>query len=136
MIVPAAGAVGIRVVVLADAAQHGLSAQYPELTVMLKPIKRRELIRCVSSTLQPAAVHGEVSSQPVPDASKEGLNILLAEDNKDNILLVKVFLKQSRHQVTVAEDGLVAVEKFRNNRYDVILMDVQMPNMGGYEATA
>ena len=127
---------GIRVVVLADAAQHGLSAQYPELTFMLKPIKRRELIRCVSSTLQPAAVHGEVSSQPVPDASKEGLNILLAEDNKDNILLVKVFLKQSRHQVTVAEDGLVAVEKFRNNRYDVILMDVQMPNMGGYEATA
>ena len=67
--------------------------------------------------------------------ANHGLRILLAEDNPDNILLINVFLKQTHHQLDVAEDGLLAVEKFRTNRYDVVLMDVQMPKLGGYEAT-
>ena len=40
------------------------------------------------------------------------------------------------HSLDVAENGLVALEKFRANRYDIIFMDVQMPQIGGYEATA
>ncbi|MDX8399075.1 MAG: response regulator [Gallionellaceae bacterium] len=68
--------------------------------------------------------------------SNEELHILLADDNPDNVLLINVFLKATTHSLDVAEDGLLAVEKFRKNRYDLILMDVQMPNMGGYEATA
>ena len=51
-------------------------------------------------------------------------------------MLIQVFLKKTQHRLDVAEDGLVAVEKFRANRYDLVLMDVQMPKMGGYEATA
>ena len=60
----------------------------------------------------------------------------MAEDNSDNVLLIEAFLKQTKHHLDVAEDGLAAVEMFRKNGYDVVFMDVQMPNMDGYEATA
>jgi PAS domain S-box-containing protein len=77
-----------------------------------------------------------VTSPLVSTASRDGLHILLAEDNRGNVLMVETFLKQTTHRLDVAGDGLVALEKFRANRYDVVLMDVQMPKMGGYEATA
>jgi len=75
-------------------------------------------------------------TQPGVQTSGEGLRILLAEDNLDNVLLVNMFLKQTSHHLDVAKDGLEALEKARTNHYDVILMDVQMPKMSGYEATA
>jgi CheY-like chemotaxis protein len=81
--------------------------------------------------------HVDAETRPSePQASHGGLHILLAEDNPDNVLLIEVFLKQTAHRIDLAEDGLAALEKFRANRYDVVLMDVQMPRMGGYEATA
>ena len=84
-----------------------------------------------TDTASPNEEHNNAFQSP-----QEGLNILLAEDNPDNTLLVNVYLKKTSHHLDLAEDGLIAVEKFRANHYDVILMDVQMPNMGGYEATA
>ena len=48
-----------------------------------------------------------------------------AEDNQDNVLLIKVFKKQTAHRLDVAEDGLVALEIYRANHYDVLLMDIQ-----------
>jgi PAS domain S-box-containing protein len=107
-----------------------------ELTFLPKPIKRHELIQSIGRELRPPLEH---NAEAIPDAAPlpDGvLNILLAEDNPDNVLLINVFLKQAKHHLDVACDGLVAVEKFRQNHYDVILMDIQMPNMGGYEATA
>jgi signal transduction histidine kinase/ActR/RegA family two-component response regulator len=79
---------------------------------------------------------GQVPLRTEASAALQGLRILLAEDNKDNALLIEVYLKRTLHRLDLASDGLVALEKFRLNRYDVILMDIQMPNMGGYEATA
>ena len=63
------------------------------------------------------------------------LNILLAEDNSDNVLLFQMFLKTTGHHIDLAGNGLIALEKFSSQRYDVVFMDVQMPGMGGYEAT-
>ena len=61
--------------------------------------------------------------------------VLLVEDNDINRLYAKSILQQWNCVVDIAENGLVAIEKIKNNSYDVILMDVQMPVMDGYEAT-
>ncbi|MCJ1309460.1 histidine kinase osmosensor [Agyrium rufum] len=71
----------------------------------------------------------------ITDHSKS-FDILLAEDNLVNQQLAVKILEKYNHGVTVANNGLEAVEAIKKRRYDVILMDVQMPIMGGFEATA
>lgn len=63
-------------------------------------------------------------------------DILLAEDNAVNQRLAVKILQKHHHTVTVANNGLEAFEAIKKKRYDVVLMDVQMPIMGGFEATA
>jgi len=62
------------------------------------------------------------------------LNVLVAEDNPINIFLMKKLLKQWQVKVDFAQDGLKALEFFKGNKYDLVLMDLQMPNLDGYEA--
>lgn len=66
---------------------------------------------------------------------RERLKILLVEDNLLNQRVVTFSLKKYNHEVTIANNGLEAVEMFRENQYDVILMDLMMPVMDGLEAT-
>ena len=69
---------------------------------------------------------------------KEGLEnrrILLAEDNKINQLVAKKILSKWKVHLDIANDGLEVLEYLQKFDYDVILMDIQMPNMNGYEAT-
>ena len=61
--------------------------------------------------------------------------ILLVEDNKANQLFMKVILKKMKLDFDIANDGVEAVESFNTSKYDCILMDENMPNMGGIEAT-
>ncbi|MGH7180796.1 MAG: response regulator, partial [Nitrospiraceae bacterium] len=61
--------------------------------------------------------------------------ILLVEDSPDNQLLVRSYLKQTPYHLDIADNGAIALERFRNDYYDLILMDMQMPVMDGYEAT-
>ncbi|MDP2114845.1 MAG: response regulator [Bacteroidota bacterium] len=65
----------------------------------------------------------------------ERLKILLVEDNLLNQRIVTFSLKKFNHEVTIANNGLEAVEIFRKNKFDVILMDIMMPVMDGLEAT-
>ena len=62
------------------------------------------------------------------------LNILLADDSRDNRLLIRAFLKDSGHRVDEAENGAIAVAKIKSGEYDLVLMDVQMPVMDGLDA--
>lgn len=71
----------------------------------------------------------------ISDQSKS-FNILLAEDNLVNQKLAVKILEKYRHRVQVANNGLEAFEHIKKKRYDCVLMDVQMPVMGGFEATA
>jgi len=64
------------------------------------------------------------------------LRILLAEDSPDSRLLIEAYLKHTPYQLDKAEDGKVAVDKFATGHWDVILMDIEMPVMDGYEAIA
>ncbi|MCK5800024.1 MAG: response regulator, partial [Deltaproteobacteria bacterium] len=61
--------------------------------------------------------------------------VLLVEDNRVNRMVVEKFLMRRGYHVTVAQDGIEALKAFKHNVFDVILMDIQMPRMGGYEAT-
>jgi len=72
----------------------------------------------------------------VVSKNSKSLNILLAEDNNVNQRLAVKILEKYHHKVTVANNGLEALEFVKQLRFDVILMDVQMPVMGGFEATA
>jgi signal transduction histidine kinase len=65
-----------------------------------------------------------------------GLRILLVEDHPINIAVAKKILESWKATVEVAENGLIATQKFSPDRFDVILMDIQMPVMDGYDATA
>ena len=79
---------------------------------------------------------------PVPRPDTPGpertgpLRILLVEDLEDNRDVIALFLKDKPYTIEMAEQGLEAVEKFKASRYDLVLMDIQMPQMDGYAATA
>lgn len=107
---------------------------------LTKPIRRAPLLHAVQR-----ALHSEPAadlSVPVarPDTSgPEGtrpLRILLVEDLEDNRDVVALFLKDKPYTLEMAEHGLEAVAKFIAGRYDLVLMDIQMPQMDGYAATA
>ncbi len=66
---------------------------------------------------------------------KEHLSILLVEDNILNQRITTFSLKKFNHEVDIANNGLEAVNKYRDKEYDVILMDIMMPVMDGLEAT-
>ena len=63
-------------------------------------------------------------------------HILVVEDNKTNQILMRIILDELHQTYEMANDGIEAVEKFQTNRYDIILMDENMPNLNGIEATA
>ena len=62
------------------------------------------------------------------------LNILLVEDMEDNRVLITLLLKALPYRLDLAENGAAGVEKFRSRQYDLLLMDIHMPVMDGYEA--
>jgi PAS domain S-box-containing protein len=72
---------------------------------------------------------------PLPER-RTGFHILLAEDNRVNQMLAVRLLEKRGHHVQVAGDGREALEKLGTADFDLVLMDVQMPVMGGFEATA
>ncbi len=65
----------------------------------------------------------------------EGLSVLLVEDNLLNQILAKKVLSDWKMKVDTAENGLIAIDKLEKKNFDLILMDIQMPEMDGYEAT-
>ncbi|HND86333.1 MAG TPA: response regulator, partial [Pseudobdellovibrionaceae bacterium] len=62
--------------------------------------------------------------------------VLLVDDTPENILLLEVYMKKCPYKIIIAENGIQAVEMFKTHQVGVILMDLQMPLMNGYEATA
>ena len=87
---------------------------------------------------------GETSTQKSAGQSKQSstnagtasnIRILVAEDNEVNRLVLKHLLCTPSHDVTFAVDGQEAFEAYKREAFDVILMDISMPNMDGYEAT-
>ena len=69
------------------------------------------------------------------EKNKESLKILLVEDNPINQKVASMILRQQGHNVEIADNGKIAVDKFHKNNYELVLMDISMPEMDGFEAT-
>ncbi len=113
------------------------------IVCMTKPLKRRELWVAVDYLL--AYIRGERRADPLSRtppsqyprilSEQDGLSILMAEDSRENAMLIRAYLKQTSHRLEVAENGALALDLFKQNAYDLVFMDVQMPIMDGYTAT-
>jgi len=106
---------------------------------MVKPIRRSDLLQTISIALDrkknPAAARpAPPQAAALPNPSRP-LHILLVEDSPDNQFLIRSYLKHTPYRMDIADDGAAGVDKFKSGRYDLILMDMQMPVMNGYEAT-
>jgi CheY-like chemotaxis protein/nitrogen-specific signal transduction histidine kinase len=104
---------------------------------LTKPIRRSDLLQTVSIALDRARGAPSPQTPVAPDVpvSSRPLHILLVEDSPDNQVLVRSYLKQMPYQLDVADHGGIAVEQVKKIQYDLILMDMNMPVMDGYEAT-
>lgn len=110
---------------------------------LVKPVRRKELFEAISRVLEDANRRG---ANPMPERrtpvaindrgnQANALRILVAEDSPDNRLLVEAYLRREPHQVDFAENGKIAVAKFTAQPYDLVFMDVQMPELDGLDAT-
>ena len=132
------------IMMLTSAGHRGDAARCQELGVsayLLKPIRQSELREAVARVLGarghegviPLITRFSLKDGREPDAF---LKVLLAEDNLVNQRLAVRLLEKRGHQVVVAANGLEALQALEKERFDLVLMDVQMPEMDGLEATA
>jgi CheY-like chemotaxis protein/HPt (histidine-containing phosphotransfer) domain-containing protein len=132
--------VGVKFIMLNSADQFCNVERSRALDItcyMVKPIKQSDLYDAIMRLFDPEVIgDGEASDQRVEAASPNcQLRVLLAEDNAVNQRLGTRVLEMRGHRVTVAGDGREALKALDREKFDLILMDVQMPNMSGLEAT-
>ena len=103
---------------------------------LVKPVKQSELLDGIMLALgRPRMDKGPVITRHTIQDIKRRLRILLAEDNIVNQKLALKMLEKRGHHVTIVSNGLDALDALEKKRFDLVLMDVQMPKMGGLEAT-
>jgi signal transduction histidine kinase/CheY-like chemotaxis protein len=118
-----------------------LSAEPGFAGYLLKPVAQRDLASCLklvlSSTAEPwhARTQTIVTQQPAVQRGSERHRILIAEDNVVNEKVARHSLQRLGFHVDAVKNGREAVTAWQTGRYDLILMDCQMPELDGYEAT-
>ena len=136
---------GAVVMMLSASRQLADSARARALGVkhcLTKPIGQSELLDAILMSMGAKSEDEPIVEEPAPlppEAQKESLRILLCEDNAVNQRLAIRLLEKSGHRVTLAStgrQGLAAWESAGRSGFDVVLMDIQMPEMDGMEATA
>jgi CheY-like chemotaxis protein len=105
-------------------------------TPLIKPVKQSEL----RATLRDLLIRKEDTQMPsamieAQPSSTPGLHVLLAEDNIVNQKLAEKMLQKLNHQVVIAHNGKEAVNRVRCEQFDLVFMDVHMPEMDGFTAT-
>jgi two-component system, sensor histidine kinase and response regulator len=115
---------------------------------LVKPVRRADLDEAIQMAMANHSAYLDAGIiDPVPTVCLTSrrstsitpphrpLSILLADDSKDNRLLIHAYLKDTPHRLDDAENGAIAVSKLKAGNYDLVLMDVQMPVMDGLTAT-
>jgi two-component system, sensor histidine kinase and response regulator len=132
---------GAMILMLSSADQGGELARCRELGIaayLRKPIKQSELLNAVLTALGSLLAGPETAPAPTGSPAlgiPPGLRILVAEDNQFNQELVASLLKKRGHVPVLAGDGKAALTAWEKEPFDLILMDVQMPEMDGFAAT-
>ena len=128
-----------RVVLITSMRKHNDLNQLNELGYagyLQKPIKQSQLQDVLKYAMGLSATLEDHTKRPMFDLKpSRPLTILLAEDNEINQKVASMLLTRSGHKVDLAKNGMEALAAFMKNTYDLILMDVQMPDMDGLEAT-
>ena len=131
----------VPVLLLSSADRAGYSARSRSLGIarsLIKPIKQSDLLEAIGVALE-AAPPVETRHSEVPEdepVALESRRVLLAEDGAINQQVAVRLLEERGHSVVVVNNGRAAVEQVVAQPFDVVLMDVQMPEMDGLEATA
>ena len=122
-----------------------LPATYPELLEKLDraelvslPIRQTTLLHAISASLeleQPREVAPDSTAPKASVRAERAFRVLLVEDNPDNRRLARIILENEGYELSIAENGLEAVNKAKQNLYDIIIMDLMMPEMDGFQAT-
>jgi CheY-like chemotaxis protein len=132
---------GTALIMLTSAGQPGDVTRCRQLGIqawLLKPVKPSQLLETMQATLVRAEEIAVAVAEPAPHPSAiapHALTILLAEDNLVNQKLIVRLLEKRGHRVTVAPDGHAALAAVAREKFDLALMDVQMPDLDGLEAT-
>jgi CheY-like chemotaxis protein/nitrogen-specific signal transduction histidine kinase len=122
------GCASLPVVILTSGDATAPDLEYPRLT---KPVSNRDLLMVLGRLFSGAPRHD--ASAPLP--AVQPMRVLLAEDNATNRQLAVTILQRRGHHVLTAVTGLEAIDMWLRERPDAILMDLQMPEMGGLDAT-
>ncbi len=128
-----------QILILTSMGQKGDADVCKEMGIsgyLLKPVKQSELLDAIMMTLcTPAEEKPPVITRHTVQEARRRFDILLAEDNLINQRLASDLLESRGHRVVIASNGKKAVEAFEKDVFDLILMDVQMPELDGFEAT-
>jgi signal transduction histidine kinase/DNA-binding response OmpR family regulator len=134
---------GVTIMMLTSGAQREDAARCRELGVashITKPIRQAELraaiVRALGGSPVKAQQEDSLDARPASHEGRSGLHILVAEDNAVNQQLARRLLQKRGHTVVLAGNGREALASLDRQSFDLVLMDVQMPEMDGFEATA
>jgi two-component system, sensor histidine kinase and response regulator len=129
----------LRTLILTSVGQKGDPGRCKDLGIsayLLKPVKQSELLDAVLMALgHEISDQGRVITRFTIEEARRRLNVLLAEDNSINQTLAVRMLEKRGYRVHVAPNGKDALRSFDQEKFDLILMDIQMPEMDGFEAT-
>jgi len=130
-----------RLLMLTSAGRRGDGERCRQLGIqayLTKPISRADLVEALGTVLagSPLASAATLVTRHTIAESRRSLQILLAEDNLVNQQVAVAMLLKRGHTVDTVNNGREAVAAVRRRAYDVVLMDIQMPEMDGFEATA
>ena len=112
----------------ARAKEGGFDAYLP------KPLTPSTLLDCLQQ-IQAGGGEELITIHSMSENKRTALRLLIADDNEVNCKLASIMLKRAGHEITIARNGAEAVELVRNQEFDAILMDIQMPVMNGLDAT-
>ena len=135
------GLLAVTIMMLTSAGHLGDAARCRDLGIsayLVKPVRQTELLDAICQVLNklPSAKSMPLVTRHTLRENKRRSRVLLAEDNAVNQTLAVRLLEKRGYSVVVANNGAEAINAFQNNQFDVVLMDIQMPVMDGFEATA